>query len=208
MPDKYSSGDLMRQVAQKLTDRGFGIRYPEREEDRRLGMTDPTGICSVITVADSGNVLWECAPWAPGEADPKKMADAITSLLTGRMGGYRYRGDAYGRDGMTLKGIVGRELAARGLDVTLEIYKDTDIYDVDAAITVTNPGTEEDARAWADDSGCITWECDYWPEVAAFAGEPDLAWRVTDPGKLVDTIVENVTLAARNVAAIPGAVPG
>jgi hypothetical protein len=191
-------GDLMRQVAHRFIVRGFAVRYPEREFDRRLVLTDPAGLPSVATVGDSGHVLWECKPPVPGDADPKKLADLVTSLLTGRTGNFRYRGDGYRRGGLTLKGIVGRELAARGLTVALDIYSDTDWYEVNAAIAVTNSGRQQDATAWVHDTGCITWERDYWPEAATITWEPDFSWEITDPAKIADRIVNTITTATGN----------
>jgi hypothetical protein len=87
------------------------------------------------------------------------------------------------------------ELAARGLDVSLEVYEDKDFYDVGAAIVAVNPGTQEDASVRVDDDGSVTWECDYWAEAVTVTWEPEFSWRFTDPGKTAHAIVEKVTSA-------------
>jgi hypothetical protein len=186
-------GVLMTMVADGLTARGFHIRYPEWADGRRLTVSGLEGVRCAVTIGDAACVQWECSPWASDGADPVQIADLATSLLTGRGGGYPRQGDGYAREGITLKGIVGRELAARGLDVSLEVYEDTDFYDVRAAIVAVNPGTREDASVRVDDDGSITWECDYWAEAATITWDPEFSWHLTDPGKTAHAIIEKVT---------------
>jgi hypothetical protein len=81
--DAAHDGALMRLVADELAVRGLRVRYPEREDERRLTITGLEGIRCELLVGDSGDVEWECSPRASDEADPKQIADVATSLLTG-----------------------------------------------------------------------------------------------------------------------------
>jgi hypothetical protein len=53
-------------------------------------------------------------------------------LLAGIGSDLTRRGDGYGRAGITFKGVIGTELAARGLNVRLGVYEDQRNYDVTA----------------------------------------------------------------------------
>lgn len=95
----------------------------------------------------------------------------------------------------SLKGTVGLELAARGLDVKLEVYEDTTLYDVTAEIIAVNPDTDEDARVRISDNGTVLWECDYWPEAATITWKPEYSWDLADIGKTAHTIADKIARA-------------
>jgi hypothetical protein len=193
--DALKPGGLMHMVADELTARGLCICYPEYEGGRSLTITGLKGMHCEVTVEDSASVEWEFSPWASGEADPNKIADLATSLLTDHDGDYPRKGNGYAREGITLKGIVGLELAARGLDVKLEVYEDTTLYDVIAEIVAVNPDTDEDARVRICDSGYVLWECDYWPEAAIITWESEYSWYLADIGKTAHAIADKVARA-------------
>jgi len=125
--NRTKPGELMRLVAEGLTANGFDVRPPEYEGGCRLSIGCQGARCAV-SVSDWGDVEWEWRPWASGKADPKQTADVATALLTGRAQDYPRRGNGYGRDGLTFKGIVGLELKARGFGVELEVYEDEEAY--------------------------------------------------------------------------------
>jgi hypothetical protein len=159
----YRPGEVMHMVADRLTARGYDVRRPETEEGRRLTIRSGIGRC-MISVSDCGHVEWEYALPDWGEAAPKRIADVATLLLTGGSEDYPRQGTGYGNPGISLKGVAGLELKARGLDVSLEVYEDDAFYDVLAAIVVTNPGTATDAAVRVCDDGIIIWERDYYAE--------------------------------------------
>lgn len=188
------SGEMMRLVADGLTANGFDVRPPEYQDGCRLTIGCLGARCA-LSVGDWRDVEWECCPWASDEADPKKLADLATTLLTGRAGDFPRQGKGYEHPGITLKGIVGLELKARGFDVDLEVYEDEDYFDARAEIVVTNPGTEEDAKVHVTDEGCITWARDCWAEAATIIWEPEYYGWIADPAKVASAVVETITLA-------------
>jgi len=194
-------GELMRLVAGGLTMNGFDVRLPEREDGCRLTIGCQGARCA-LSVSDWGYVEWECSPWASDEADPKQIADLATTLLTGRGGDYPRRGKGYERPGLTLKGIVGLELKARGLDVDLEVYEDEHYFDAQAEIVVTNPGTGGDAKVRVTDDGSVTWARDYWAEAATIIWEPEYCGWIADPAEVAGAVVETITRAMSAVRAL------
>jgi hypothetical protein len=117
-------------------------------------------------------------PRSGDQADPQLTADLATALLTGNAGHYPRPAGGYRREGITFRGIVGRELKARGLDVGLEVYADEDYFDAHAEIIVTNHGSQDDAQVRVTDEGCLTWTRDY---CAMIVFEPDFCGWVTNP---------------------------
>jgi hypothetical protein len=200
-------GELMRLVAGGLASNGFEIRPPESKDGCRLSVRFQGARCA-LSVSDWGDVEWECSPWASNAADPKRIADLATALLTGRAGEFPRRGEGYERPGITLKGIVGLELKARGLDVGLEVCKDEDCFDAQAGIVATNPGDEDDARVYVTDDGGVTWARDYWAEAATIIWEPEYCGWIADPGKVAASVVETITRAVSRPGGLITAMPG
>jgi hypothetical protein len=127
--------------------------------------------------------------------DPKLLADLACTLLIGRAGEQPRQGDGYGRQRVTLKGIVGRELTARGLQVGLEVTKDPMFFEAQTAIVVTRPGSGQNAEVRVTDDGYLTWERNYWDEAAATTGEPEHATQITSPKELAADIVATISMA-------------
>jgi hypothetical protein len=192
--DRAQPGDLMRLVADGLTASGLEVRLPEGEHRRRLTIGCPGARCA-LPVSDYGLVEWECRPQPGSDADPGQVADLATALLTGRTGDHPRRGDGYGKPGITLKGIVGLELEARGLDVELEVYEDKERFDARALIVVTNPAAGDAATVQVADDGCVTWSCYYGDEAAAMTAEPDSCGPVPGPAEVAAAVVVTVTTA-------------
>jgi hypothetical protein len=189
----------MRLVADALTVSGFEVHRPEHHGGGRLTIGGQGARCA-LSVSDGGGVAWECCLWPSGEADPKQLADVATTLLTGRSGDFPRRGDGYERPGMTLKGIVGLELKARGFDVDLEVYEDDDCFDALAEIVVTTPGAGTDAKVRVADDGSVTWERDYWPEAATISWEPEYSGQITDPGEVARAVAGTISRAMGGLA--------
>ena len=193
--DHPGQGELMRLVAGGLAENGLHVRYPEREGERCLTITDIKGVWCTLSVGDTGYVEWECSGQVGADADPKQIADVVTALLTGRAAHYERLGHGYDMAGVTLKGIVGIELQARGLAVDLEVYKDDNAFDAVAEIVVTNPDTRENGQVRITDDGVIEWEHDYWPDYAATTWEPEYTARLADVNKIARDVVATVKQA-------------
>lgn len=187
----YRPGELMRMVADRLRARGLNVGLPTIEEARRLSVRGGGGRCE-LSVGDCGHIECEYSLPDRGEAAPERIADVATMLLTGHAGSYPRRGAGYGQPGISLKGVAGLELKARGFDVGLEVYEDYVCYDVFASIVVTNPGTGTNATIRVGDDGVIIWEQDY---------------PAAPSGKLADSIAATLTQAmslAQTDATHPG----
>lgn len=197
--NRTQPGELMRLVAGGLTASGLDVRPPEHEGGCRMTIGCHGARCA-LSVTDWGDIEWECRPHASGEADPKQVADLATTLLTGRSQDYARRGNGYGHDSITFKGIVGLELKARGLAVDLEVYEDKDYFDARAEIVVTNPASGQDATVHVADDGSIIWTRDYWAEAATIIWEPEFCGWIADPAKVAGTVVETITRAMSRLA--------
>ena len=123
-PDDYGSlavrddepGTAMRAVAEKLAARGSGVRSPEWEESRRLTITSAGRARCELTVEDGGPVRWDYRPRSGRGTDPAEMTALMLRVL-GAPGEPRTRV----HPGVSLKGVVGRALAARGVKVGMEV---------------------------------------------------------------------------------------
>jgi hypothetical protein len=197
--NRTEPGELLRLVAEGLTANGFDVRPPEREGGCRMAIGCQGARCAV-SVSDWGDVEWECCPQASGETDPKQIADVATTLLTGRAKDYPRKGNGYGHDSITFKGIVGLELKARGFEVDLEVDEDEDYFDARAEIVVTNPRSGEDAAVHVADDGSVTWTRDYWAEAATVIWEPEFCGWISDPEKVAAAVVATITWAMSHLA--------
>jgi len=155
-------GKAMRAVAEKLAAHGFGVRSPEWEESRRLTITNAESARCELTVEDGGSVRWDYRPRGGRATDPAEMTALVTRVLgaidTGGEAGTR------ARPGVSLKGVVGGALDARGLKVGMAVYEDPVFYDVSAEIVVTNPARPERGQVRVSDDGDVTWECCYYDD--------------------------------------------
>jgi hypothetical protein len=196
-----SPGELMGLVADGLMAHGFDVRPPEDEGDRGLVIGCPGGRCSV-SVGDWGDVEWQ---WCPaGLADPGRIADVAAALLTGRTPGQARPANGHALDCVTVKGLVGLELRARGFDVGLAVYEDEEHFDVRAEIVVTSPGSGDGARVHVTDEGSVTWTRDQWAEATTVVRSPGRCQWITDPAKLAGAVVTTIARALSQAALAAG----
>lgn len=153
---------LMGLVAGRLAAAGFEVRQENGDGGSQLDIGCAGAQC-VAWAGDCGHAEWEWHPANAGGAGPGQLADLATVLLAGTGSDLTRRGDGYGRPGITFKGIVVTELAARGLGV----YEDERSYDVTAEVVVTNPASAGAGTVYVTDAGILTWACDYWHETTA-----------------------------------------
>ncbi|HEY2577311.1 MAG TPA: hypothetical protein VGI74_13480 [Streptosporangiaceae bacterium] len=187
-------GELMRLVAGGLAGNGYEASLPECDDGRCLSIASPAAQCA-LTVDDWGSVVLEWNPVAGSAVDPLEVADLASALLTGRAGLGQWESDGDSRPDLTLKGRVGRELRARGLQAELEVYPDEMAFEAHIEIVASDPGTDPDAEVRVADDGWLSWERDYGAEEAAICWEPGRATWIADPGKVAGDIVAAVTLA-------------
>ncbi len=186
-------GALLGLVMDGLTGSGFDVRPPRYAESRRLAIAWPAARCT-LTVSDGGYVEWEYCPRSPTATGPDLAADLVTTLLTGNPGPFPRLVREHGRENMTFKGVVGRELMARGLDVELAVYQDGDFFDTAAEIVATASGIDQDAKLCVTDQGIVTWVRDYSAETTPTSG-PGLCGQITGPASVTASVVGAITRA-------------
>jgi hypothetical protein len=164
-------GKAMRGVAEKLAAHGFDVSGPDWEESRQLTITNARGArrCE-LTVQDCGSLTWDYLPKAGSGTDPAEITGLTMRVLGAENASPGNQGAAAQR-GVSLKGVVGRALQARGLQVALIVYEDRVFYDVAAEIEVINPARPERGQVLVTDDGDITWNCDYFDAAGGDAGK-------------------------------------
>ncbi len=192
--NRAQPGALMRLVADGLAASGLDVRLSDPEGAGRLDIACEAGQCR-LSVNYWAYAELDYTPRSRDEADPKLTADLATALLTGRADQYPRLAAGYRRDGITFKGIVGRELKARGLDVGLEVHEDEDCFDVNAEIVVTVPDSRDTAEVRVTADRCLTWTRDYWGQTATIVFEPEFCGWITNPGQVAALVVATITQA-------------
>jgi hypothetical protein len=151
-----------------MTRAGFDARPAGHEENERLAISCAAGT-GTLTLTDYGHAVWDYTPGSPG-ADPDLAADMASTLLTGRPGPHPRLSRASRRDGITFRGLVGRELKARGLDVELAVFTDEDTFDVFTEIVAGVPGGDDETMVCVADDGRLTWTRSHWPQAPPLSG--------------------------------------
>jgi hypothetical protein len=190
----------MRLVADGLTARGFDVRLPEHEDERRISVERWGGRCD-LSLNDFGLVEWECVPWASKEPDPKLTADIATFLLRGKADDCPAQKNSHYSRGTSFMGIAGYELRARGFDVSLEIFEDNTMFEVWADLLVENQAAHPNAFVRISENGAISWEYDFYLpyEVAGITGSVALE----NNRELSDSIVATVAGAIALSSGLP-----
>ncbi len=158
-------GAAMRMVAEKLAVHGYDVCEPEWPESRRLMVTNLSGTTCDVVVDDDGGVAWEYWRRPSAGADPDRLAGLVTWLLAPERCA-RPRRTAGRVVTSELQGIVGRDLKARGLDVSLDVCADDHELQVVADVVVTNRAHPERGRVLVGDEAGLTWESDYYGPAA------------------------------------------
>jgi hypothetical protein len=191
LADRTAPGELLRLVADGLTNVGLDVGAPGDGEGR-LNITWPGARCT-LAVGEGGSAEWEYWPRSADDADPDLTADLATALLTGQAGPQPRLGSGHQLESVTFKGIVGLELKARGLDVELAVYCDETAFDTFAEIIATVPGAGDDGgQVCATDEGGLTWTRDYWAEAVMVSARERCGH---DPAGIAGSVVEAVTRA-------------
>src|SRR5450432_3787122 len=138
----------MHAVADGLTEQGFDIRGPAWDASRYLKITNVRGTWCEIVIGENGAVSWEYRCFEGGSADPERLTGMIMIVLGVESAG---RDDTFPAryPGLTLKGVVGRALSDRGMQVSLErMNRDDYFFETYAEIKATNPGKTDRGLVW------------------------------------------------------------
>jgi hypothetical protein len=87
----YEAEELLRRLSAMLTDRGFRVRRASSATSRRLTITRENGECehradSEVIVDDDGYLEWRYWPGERQPADPARIANVITDVLSADLG--------------------------------------------------------------------------------------------------------------------------
>jgi hypothetical protein len=161
-------GELMSMVGAYLSALGFHVAFPDDPDGRSLTITKVPDVspCRLL-VDDNGNIEWDYPAPLGGNPDPKRIADVVTVLLTGKSSPSERMAHGYRSPSLTFKGVVGSELRERGFNVELAVYKDDASFNVLAEIVVSMPGGDTESEVSVADDGSIMWTNDYWRECVA-----------------------------------------
>jgi hypothetical protein len=150
----------MRAVAEKLAARGYDVRRPDCDDGRCLTVTNAESASFELIVDDCGSVTLDYGPTSGRDTHPA----VITELVLRVLGADDTEQGEHGtrpHPGASLKGVVGRALDARGMDIRLVVYEDLFSYLVDAEVVAANPARPDRGQVRVSDDGDITWECFY-----------------------------------------------
>jgi hypothetical protein len=189
--DRTTQGEVLRLVMDGMAEAGFDVSPPESGESRMTIAC--AGAQCTLMVTDEGHATWDYCPWPADNADPDLAADLVVTLLTGRPGPHSWL--TRKRGGISFKGLVGRELKARGLAVDLAVYTDEAYFDAFAEIVATAPGTDGEAEVCVADDGCLTWTRSYRAGAETVVAGPEDCGRLADPDGVAAAVVATVTRA-------------
>jgi hypothetical protein len=149
-----STADL---VADGLTHQGFDIRDPVLERAHFLKVTNARHAYCEIMISEKDAVTWEYRRF-DGRLSPTQVTGMAMSILAAD-GADCEEGYLTQRPGQTLKGIVGRALRKRGMQVRVKILNRDDLCELDAELWAVNPAMPSRGTARVNDDGMVRWDC-------------------------------------------------
>ena len=192
-------GELLRLIMDGLITRGLDVQPPGDDKGCQLAIACPGARCA-LTVSDNGDAEWEYRPAHP--ADPNLAADLAAVLLTGQTEPQLWPRDRPGRQG-AFKGIVGRELRSRGLDVEVAVFPDDDFLDAHTEIVITTPAISPAARVTVTDDGSLTWRREHRRQSPARHQPGPGAEPAAVAAAVVETITQAMSLLRQNAQTQP-----
>jgi hypothetical protein len=160
-PGDGATGPALHAIADGLTAHGFDVsfNYPAQHRVHQLQLTNVRGAMCGLALTDGGGIAWEYRPFRGASTS----AAEIVAIVLGLLGARHEAGSvpqARHYPGLALKGVVGRNLAAHGMAVSVKaIYQDDVNYEIYAEIAVTNPDQPGRGRVRVGDDGTIQWDC-------------------------------------------------
>jgi hypothetical protein len=158
-PSDHHAGKVLEVIADGLTAHGFDVRTPTIWEQWSLmHLINVRGALCEVTLAGDDTITWEYRPFHGTNPTP----DQLTNMAMVILGSVRPNDQDRSTKpcpGLTLKGIVGRALAERGLSVRLKtIYEDHIGYEIYAVIDATNPAQPTRGHVQVGDDSSLHWE--------------------------------------------------
>jgi hypothetical protein len=180
------AGELMRLVADRLTNSGLYVGYPRRDDPCRFEITGLKEADCRIVVTDCGQIQLDWTPSARDGTDPQVIADMAACLLTGGPAAGKEHESQHSIKALTFKGLVGADLKARGFDVKLETFQDDQVFDTLTVVVAANPGSMEFPKVTISDDGSLLWEHEYWPDYGEITSKPGYGDRLSRLDEISD----------------------
>ena len=126
-------GDSIRTMTERLTRHGLTVRTTGYDDSRLLKVTGTGKAACDVMVAD--DCYFTCE-YIARRSRKTSAADMARMLGAGCASPQQY---VHPHRGVTPAGAVGREMKARVMAVTMNVFEDETIYSVFADIVITNP---------------------------------------------------------------------
>ena len=175
-------------VADGLTHEGFDVRDPVLEGAHFLKVTNARHAYCEIIISEKGAVTWEYRRF-DGRLGPAQITDMAMSILGAGRAGCENVPLTQQQPGQTLKGIVGRALRERGMQVRVKVLNPDDLCELDAEVCAVNPAMPGRGTARVNDQGMVRWDCRLSTPAAPNQG--------IAPDELVKTIADALLLAGQ-----------
>ncbi|HEX7662049.1 MAG TPA: hypothetical protein VF444_21495 [Pseudonocardiaceae bacterium] len=157
-------GKLAHLTAECLASKGLRVSELDSSEPHGATLVIPLrGARCRLFVTDDADVELDWTPLDADTKDPLRVADHVAGLLSADPA-VRDPNAATPSSSIHFKGVVGRDLEARGFHVELNIYRDEAFFDVTVDIEVTEFDGAETGKAYVDDDGSFIWLADFWDE--------------------------------------------
>jgi hypothetical protein len=151
------STSISRALAENLTRRGLHVHLPREDDSEQFKVASAGGARCGISVDDEDTDVSEYLNIGAHCGEPGQWAAVVARIL-----GADYADPAqyaHLHRGVTRAGAVGRDMKARGLNVTLQTYEDHDEFRVLADVVITNPAKPQRGEVSISDDGWLCWEC-------------------------------------------------
>jgi hypothetical protein len=165
-------------VADGLTDQGFDVRDPALENSHFLKITNARHAYCEIIIGEEGAVSWEYRAFSDS-IDPARVACMVLGILQSDCPDSV---ELRQRQGLTLKGTVGRALRELGLQVRMIVLDRDDFGELYSEIDIVNPAMPDRGRVRIDDEGIVRWDCRL--------SDPAQGIQGIGPADLADTIAQ------------------
>jgi hypothetical protein len=182
LPAEQPPEAALAAVADGLTAAGFDISIPGEEQACHLHLTNVRGALCDLALTNRGAMIWTYRPFRGTWTSPAQIAATALGVL-GAEAAPDHGMSIRHYPGLTLKGLVGRALAERGMTVDVKvIYQDDVNYEIHAEIEATNPAWPGRGFVRVSDDATIRWGCQL---TSATSGE----------GLGLDVIVQTIATA-------------
>jgi hypothetical protein len=153
--------DPITAMAGLLTGHGLTVHSTGRE-DSRLKVTGARSASCEVTVDEDGYLTCEISALRRNPASSGISTAGMASIVALMLAVPAASPQQYSHlhRAVTPAGAVGREMEARGMTVTMDVFEDHQAYSVSAVVVITSPAHPGRGTVHLDNNGFIYWETD------------------------------------------------